>query len=214
MLCTESILDFFFPKLCIVCGENKNHLCVKCEKNISLAKRDLPNWIFAKYDYKDKYIRKLMFKLKYFHTRDIADELAKYSSDYLKNRVEKSLKYTLVPIPITTDREKNRGYNQAKLIAIGLTKMNQNFEMLEILNRVKETKKLNKISTREERQVELMDAFAIDDIKSIHLPDKETLHIILIDDIATTGASLYSARKTLIESGFKKENILAFTLAH
>ena len=172
MLCTESLLDFFFPKLCIVCGENKNHLCAKCEKNISLAKRDLPDWIFAKYNYKDKYIRKLMFKLKYFHTRNIADEFAKYSFDYLENRVEKNLKYILVPIPITTDREKNRGYNQAKLIAIGLTKMNQNFEIMEILKRIKETKKLNKISTREERQIELEDAFALDDSKSIHLPSQ------------------------------------------
>ncbi len=214
MLCTECILNFFFPKLCIVCGQNKNHLCERCEKDIALSKKDLPDWIFAKYNYKDKCMRKLMFKLKYFHTKDIADELAIYSFDYLNSKIEKKLKYILVPVPITINRERNRGYNQARLIAIGLTKMNSNFQMLEILKRVKETKKLNKISTREERQIELEDAFLIDDTKNFDLLDKKSIKIILIDDIATTGASLYSARKTLVDSGYEKENILAFTIAH
>lgn len=214
MLCTEAILNFFFPKICITCGRNKSYLCEDCERKISLSPRGLPDWIFAKYSYKDKYIRKLMFKLKYFHVRDIADELAKYSAPYLQSKIEKDMHYILVPMPVTMNRKKSRGYNQAELITKSLTHMNPNFEMLEILKRVKETKKLNKIETREERQIELEDAFALDDSKSIHLPNKENLKIIIIDDIATTGASLYSARKTLIDSGFKKENILAFTIAH
>jgi ComF family protein len=210
MLYTEIILNFFFPKLCIGCDTYKNYLCENCEANLTLAKDNLPDWIYVKYNYKDENIKKLLFKLKYFHVKSIANELALYSYLYLVSKIEKDKDYILVPIPVTAKRHRDRGYNQSKLIADSLTRENRNLKVLEILKRVKETKKLNKIKTREERQIELEDAFAIDDSKSVSLNS----HIIIIDDIATTGASLYSARKTLIEYGFKKENILAFTIAH
>lgn len=210
MLYTEIILNFFFPKLCIGCDAHKNYLCKNCEENIALAKNDLPDWIFAKYNYKDENIKKLLFKLKYFHVKSIANELALYASPYLNSKLEKNKDYILIPIPVTAKRHRDRGYNQSKLIAVSLAKESSNLKVLEILKRIRETKKLNKIKTREERQIELEDAFAMDSSKSISLDS----HIIIIDDIATTGASLYSARKTLTEFGFKKDNILAFTIAH
>lgn len=217
MLYTETLLNFFFPKFCVSCNIEKTYLCVDCERHITLSKNDLPDWIYSKYSYKDENMRKLLFKLKYYHVREIANDLTTYSSKYLKDKLIPNTKYILVPIPVTPKRERDRGYNQSLLIADHLAKENNDFVVFNILKRVKETKQLNKIKTKEERHLELEDAFVINQEqydKLLMLKENSATKIIIIDDIATTGASLYSARKTLIESGFKKENILAFTIAH
>jgi len=212
MLYTK-ILNIIFPKFCISCSKINFHLCDECEQKIEINKDNLPDWIFAKYEYKNPTIKKLLFKLKYYHVKEIGLELGKYSKGFLESKINKDTEHILVPIPITNKRRNDRGYNQSMIIATGIE--DERIRITDLLNRVKETKKLNKIEQREERQNELEGAFEInEELARGFAARKLSIRIILIDDITTTGASMYSARKTLTDYGFKKENILGFAIAH
>ncbi len=89
MLYTK-ILNIIFPKFCISCSKLNFYLCEECESKVAVNKDNIPNWIFAKYEYKDIHIKKLLFKLKYYHVKEIGTELGKYSKSFLESKLDKN----------------------------------------------------------------------------------------------------------------------------
>jgi len=118
----------------------------------------------------------------------------------------------LMPIPLSRQRYKERGYNQAELICESLVDLDKdvNFKFEKnILIKPKETKHQARIHNRGERLKNIIGSFAIKNTEKNLLKNR---NIILIDDIITTGATLTEARKTLKKAGARK--IIAFTVAH
>ena len=117
----------------------------------------------------------------------------------------------LVPIPLSSNRFKKRGYNQAEILAKELSKK-FGFPCLNLLKRVRETKSqvgLNK----EKRKENISGAFEIIN----HLPagkaGKSSIinhNVVLVDDVLTTGATMSEACKVLKKSGAGKIWALAF----
>lgn len=111
----------------------------------------------------------------------------------------------LIPVPISKDRLRKRDYNQALLFALGINKENT----LDALERVKDTQRLFQTKHRDDRVRELADSFQV---KTKYIDTIKNKNILIVDDITTTGATLYELRKVLQKAGAKK--ISAFTLAH
>lgn len=125
----------------------------------------------------------------------------------------------LVPIPLYPNRLRKRGYNHAKLLSVGLSKK-LNLEMIEILKRTKETKSQFGLDLKK-RKGNVKGAFAI----SPSIPARHRLspqasagglvsqypNIFLVDDILTTGSTLFEAAKVLKRNGAKK--VWGLTLA-
>lgn len=113
-----------------------------------------------------------------------------------------------IPIPLHKKKLRKRGYNQAELLAKGLSK-HFNIPIVDCLQRVKETKTQVGLA-KEERAENIKDAFAI---KPAFLEQiRGFQQVFLIDDVATSGATLREAAKVLKKAGVK--SVWGLTLAH
>lgn len=197
---SKLILNIVFPKSCIFCGRHGVLLCSSCEAELQINTYPLPDWVHTRYSYKDERVRKIIFKIKYNHTPELATEMGEYCKEYIDTK-----DILLIPVPISKDRLRKRDYNQALLFALGINKENT----LDALERVKDTQRLFQTKHRDDRVRELADSFQV---KTKYIDTIKNKNILIVDDITTTGATLYELRKVLQKAGAKK--ISAFTLAH
>ena len=107
-------------------------------------------------------------------------------------------------VPLHKKRERKRGFNQSKIIANQLGK-ELGVEVLDILERSKNTRRLFELDEKE-RQQELKNVFKISkDIKNY-----TNKNIILIDDIFTTGSTVNEISKLLKLNGINEVYIFTF----
>jgi ComF family protein len=216
MLIFNTILNLVFPRFCLGCGQKGEDLCLKCLTNSPEAGRECARWIFPLYDYRHPPIRCAIRSLKYKNRRG----LARIFAEVLYNRILEELAdlaqlenfrdAILIPIPLSSRRLRERGFNQASLICEALAKMDreENFILEKrILIKPKNTEQQARIESRSQRLKNIIGSFGIKNPEKI-----KNRNIILVDDVITTGATLQEARKVLKESGARK--IIAFTLAH
>lgn len=212
----NTILDIVFPTYCVSCQKRGKQLCLKCISESPVAERESEKWIYPLYDYRHPPIKKSLWLLKYSGKKRLASIFAstlygaileELSDLSVMNNFTKPL---IIPIPISKQRHRERGYNQAELICreLIILDQNKNFQLeIDVLKKNHETIHQAKIKNRAERLKNLADSFIIKD------PEKtKNRNIILIDDITTTGATLNEAKKTLKKA--KARKVIAFTVAH
>lgn len=101
-----------------------------------------------------------------------------------------------VPVPLSATRLKERGYNQASLIAHEASKICGILFVDGVLMRTRDTLRQTEISDNAERSRNVSGAFKVaDDFVA------EGLKILLFDDVATTGNTLHEAATALYEAG-------------
>jgi len=196
-----------FPQTCFICRKSEGSLCKNCVSSLRRNVDSPHTYIHAIFSFKDDRVRKIIHAIKYYHRPDLVPPLVEkllqtLPKDYF---TEETL---LIPIPMSRFKRWMRGYNQAAQIAYAISEATGVPTHTDIL--VRRTKKINQVKTknRKERLNNQKGAFDIYSKTSL----LETKNIILIDDVATTGATLEEARKVLLRFGVKK--IQAITLAH
>ena len=194
-----------FPQVCGICGKiDRNALCKKCE--LQLRKLDeLENKFFDEVMYEFKYeglIRKLILDYKFNEKSYLYVTFVKF---LLKNKklFENIKKYdTIIPVPISYKRYKERGYNQSLLIAKEIA-VNTDLELLNnCLIKTKniiEQSKLNK----EDRAKNISGVYILQKKELI-----ENRKILLVDDIYTTGSTVNECSRMLRYGNPKKIGIL------
>lgn len=230
------ILDFVIPRFCVGCHKEHEIFCNECarvvyqtwancllcdSRNMTGAfcegscKKQAPQilknvyWV-GRYD---DTLKVAISQLKYRKRQELAKPLgaliAKKFSQYHNNFEPDH--YRIVPIPLHPDRQKERGFNQAELIAITLSKITNIEVEKDFLKKVVNTSAQAKTSNRIERMDNLRDAFVAktNDGSRTSIISKT---IILVDDVATTGATLFHASKALSNAGVK--NIVGIVVAH
>lgn len=211
----NAILDLIYPSYCLSCNKTGEEICKSCINKCSICENQNPEWIYSIYDYKDIKVKKAIWLLKYKNRKSLAEIFArilheKISEEISERMVLENFKNPiLIPIPLSSKREKERGYNQALLICKELEKLNENLFKVEknVLIKPKETTHQAHIKDRNQRLKNIVGSFAVKNPIKI-----KNQNIILIDDVTTTGATLSEAKKTLKQNGAKK--IIAFTIAH
>jgi ComF family protein len=221
------MLDVVFPTRCISCGKTGADLCITCLSDAPRAERESAKWIFPLYDYRHPTIKKSLWLLKYSGKKRLANVFAEnIYNEMLEELSELSVMENfnnaiLIPIPLSLERRRERGFNQAELICQELVKINNlrysvddklKFVLAKnILIKPKETEHQARIRDRSERLKNIIGSFAIKNPEQ-NAGLLKNKNIILIDDITTTGATLNEARRILKQSGARK--IIAFTVAH
>jgi len=168
------------------------------------------------FDYRHPPLKKALWLLKYRGKKRLANIFAEIMYGKILEELsdlaimQNFRDVIIIPIPLSALGLRERGYNQAELIAKKLSELdgNINFKIEKhILIKNKETKHQARIKNRNERLRNLSGAFAVKNELLI-----KNRNIILIDDITTTGATLNEAKKILKKAGTRK--IIAFTVAH
>lgn len=234
----DRILDLVYPPVCGICGKfNQDFLCKKCQKMLEaeakfkIDKVDNQEYFFENHLYIFKYegiIRKLILNYKFNEKSFLYKTFVNF---LLKNeKFFKILKSydTIIPVPVSSKRMDERGYNQSELIANDIVKQIAETSSEHILNCTLNTQKNNiqKIKfecitdcliknkniieqsklNKEQRQKNIQGVYI--------LKNKEKLinkKILLIDDIYTTGSTANECCKILQEAKPKKIDV--FTIA-
>ena len=215
----DTILNVIFPVYCVLCGKEGSDLCLECLSDSPPALRESADWIFPLFDYRHPPIKKSLWFLKYKNKKRLADIFAevmhgKIIEELSELSVMKNFRDpVLIPIPLSSKRYRERGYNQAELICKKLIEIEEknafnNFKLEKnVLIKIKETEHQVNIKDRRDRLKNLSDSFSVKNPEII-----KNKNIILIDDVLTTGATLTEAKKILKSFGAKK--VIAFTVAH
>ena len=205
------LINLFYPQVCPACGNlltyNEETVCISCryllpktlyEKN---PDNPLSQYFLGQVDFhavtaefffsKTGKVQQLLHQLKYQGNKDAGFFLGQQIGESIKNtELFQNIDY-LVPIPLHPKKEYLRGYNQSYIIAQGVEDKTKIPIIKDCLYRRVFTSTQTKKS-REERWENVKDIF---DIKNDNLLINK--HILLIDDVLTTGATLLAAGKVL-----------------
>lgn len=216
----ELLLNFFFPLQCVSCGrllaaDNKGRVCGDCWSRIIYLNRPIDVrlsleeiWSVAVYD---GVLRELIHQFKYKEKKYLANPLGKLLVDFVEEYLEEEGFDYIIPIPLEKARQKKRGYNQAELLARVLGEAVNKPILTNLVKRRKKTKPqfgLNK----EERFENLSGAFKISKSGKEDVPTITGMTVLLLDDLATTGATLDECAKALKRAGVSE--VYALVLAH
>lgn len=206
------LLNLIYPPICGICGKlNSNFICNKCRKQLEkqaefkIEKKAKSNYYFEEHLYIFKYqgmIRKIIINYKFNEKSYLYKTIVNF---LLKNEKFFSILETydtILAVPISKKRKKERGYNQSELIARELAKelaKEYNNQCLFKTRNIIEQSKLNK----EERQKNIQGVYELRN--SNLLQDKK---ILLIDDIYTTGSTVNECCKILGQAKPKKLDVL------
>lgn len=155
--------------------------------------------IYAACDYEGR-LRRCLIELKFYGQTGLARPLASILVRALRNlRIDPDV---VAAVPLHPARLRERGYNQAGLLAAYCASQLGRADISKILLRVKNTQRQSEQVNRTARLDNLQGAFCLDSSK-IRQIEKQLLnrHILLIDDVLTTGATMLEAAKPLLEQG-------------
>ena len=197
--------------MCGKCGKpNKNWLCNKCKKelkkyfNMQIDKYGQPK-NFDEHIYLFKYeatIREEIIKYKFQEKSYKYKMLTKIILSE-KNTCDKIEEYDIIlPVPISKERKKQRGYNQSELIAREISK---NLKIEYEKNALKKQKNTvaQSLLNKEQREENARGAYTLKNAKKI-----QNKKILLLDDIFTTGSTVGECCRILRSANPQKIGVL------
>lgn len=206
-------VSLLFPKLCAACRETlvagEDVLCTDCRFNLPYTNfHSQPDNIVARqfwgkikveaayalfYFTKGGMVQNLMHELKYNGQQQVGNLVGNIAGGQLiQNDIFKTVDY-IIPVPLHKKRMRKRGYNQSACFAEGLAaKLNTTVEIDNLL-RVRATETQTHKS-RFARFQNMQEVFMVRNPET--LKDK---HILLVDDVITTGSTLEACGAKLLE---------------
>ena len=137
--------------------------------------------------------QQLIHQLKYKGNREIGIHLGKMFGSQLNNSPLFQSVEAIVPVPLHPIKEHKRGYNQSQLIGEGMASRMEARDISDVLFRKIHTSSQTKKS-RYERWKNVKDIFEIRNTRQL-----EGKHVLLVDDVITTGATLEACGSKLLE---------------
>jgi ComF family protein len=217
---TGCLSDVLFPPHCIVCDsglyQGETDVCAACLSTLPLVHDDYspdslylrlsielrPSfvWAYLLFDSKNK-TQKILHAIKYGDAPDVAVRLAMIWTDRIKESMDAANIDLIVPIPLHKSKMRKRGYNQATKIAEGI----QQIMLLPIEERVLYRKRNLFVQARSKRTKRFENVKLVYAIRNI---DKiQGKHILLVDDVLTTGATLEACGMLLKNAGASKVSV-------
>ncbi|MGQ9620219.1 MAG: ComF family protein [Bacteroidales bacterium] len=223
----DDFLSLLFPRICYGCGEhllrNENLLCTTCY--ISIPRTDFhlrednsvaqlfwgrcrveKSAAFSYYT-KGSRIRKIIHALKYRGVKELGNIMGRIYAGQLKDSGFFQGIDVIVPVPLHPSKQKKRGYNQSECICEGIS---------EVTGLPTDTSTLRRISfsgtqtnrSRYDRWLNVEGIFGINDYETLR-----GKHILLVDDVITTGSTVESCVNELLKIENVKVSVIAIAWA-
>lgn len=216
----DFLLDIVFPRFCVSCGKMGKYLCPNCLGKIEFFRFEVCPYcelqspyglthprcqkskgidgMFVLAHYRGP-IRKAIQTIKYQGGFVVCEELSGLISEKFHQKFDFDF---FVPVPLSKKRLHDRGFNQAEKLANNLSGANAILKkpVANLLIRTKDTKPQFDLDY-EDRKHNVKDAFMIS--PGTHGPISKT-SICLVDDVATTGSTIFECAKALKLAGAKK----------
>jgi competence protein ComFC len=231
----DDFKEFLSPSACLCCGRERDFpdplLCPDCQKNLMLKNpgggpicpfcarpvgtksscelcrgpQPLDLYFWGIYD--DE-LKECLLQFKFHGALELGKRLSEMAASSMGERLTENKYDLIIPIPLHKARERERRFNQSEFIARYLSKgLNLNLSS-EILLRIKATHQQAKLAEKD-RWNNVADAFVLANNSGETLNGK---NVLLVDDIVTTGATVYEASRPLLKAGVKRLDI--FSLAY
>ena len=233
----QPLAEVFFPRSCLHCGDavecsDYQFLCSACSRELFFSKPptcstcgypflgmlagprvcphcaeldplfDQGKTLFLTKGPARSIIHVLKYQYGFYALEDVKAMIAK--APYYKNYFDGGI---LVPVPLHSTKERERGFNQSLMIARSLSEATAARDLQKLLVRTKYTQTQTQLS-RATRHQNVKNAFALAS-DAVVIPNQT---YILIDDVFTTGSTLNSCAAVLLEAGATQ--IKVATLGH
>lgn len=200
----KDFISLFYPEVCITCGEGlaekEEFICTSCFYKLPRTEyhNNPANTLYkvfygraeikaaTAYCYYSKggMVQDLVHEIKYNGKRELGTCFGKWYGAELKNVSPFSELDYIIPVPLHPKKLKRRGYNQSACFAEGLSKAMNVPVLPDGLKRLKDTEtQTNK--SRFDRWENVKDVFSVDNKQQL-----QNKHVLLVDDIITTGATM------------------------
>jgi len=222
----DDMFSLLYPRICLACGKNiRSHeeaICLACQYKMPKTNfhQDRENpfterfWGRVRvncgssfyYFGKGGKVQQLIHNLKYNHKPEIGIRLGHLYGKTLGKSLFFRQADVIVPVPLHPIKKRTRGYNQSAKFAEGLSESMQ-IPWSEALIRTEMTETQTK-KDRLARFENVKDAFEIADSKFV--ADK---HILLVDDVITTGATIEACALKILEIPGTKVSVVTIAFA-
>ncbi|MEN0049421.1 MAG: ComF family protein [Bacteroidota bacterium] len=209
----DGFIGLFYPRLCLACRETptiKGELtCIRCQYELEIddAYLEKENEITRRfwgripleagatmyYFNKGGKVRTLIHQLKYHNQYQIGVEFGKVFGKKLIQTTHFQAIDCIVPVPLHPKKERKRGYNQSEAIAKGLSETMLKPYFADGVKRTLHLKSLTK-KNRDERFKSIENAYEVKKAKRL-----KGKHILLVDDVLTTGATMEACARKILE---------------
>ena len=224
---SSPVFHLMFPHICIGCGsdilDQDNFLCLECindlpHTNYAQHANNPAEKIFwgrvtvsaamsAFYFTKVSIVQNLIHEFKYKGNK----EIGRYLGNMIGESIMKSNRFKdisiIIPLPLFIEKEKRRGYNQAKILCDGVS---------EIMGIQMETNNVVRIIDTESqtKKKRIQRWKNVDRTFRVLYPDAlEGQHILLVDDVITTGSTLEACASEILKVKNTKVSIAALAMA-
>lgn len=223
----KALINLFFPEVCYAClnllGDNEDTICVDCRNDLPVTNFHFENndtvkkvlygrvkieHATALFRFEKKgLVQQLIHGLKYKNYENIGFILGNWLGNELREIDDYNSIDIVIPVPLHKKKLKKRGYNQVakfgQQISRALNTEYRDDVLVKITNNKSQSKK-----GRLARWINSEELFAIKNIESI-----ENKHILLVDDIITTGATLEACSNVLNQAKNVKISIATMAIA-
>lgn len=223
----DDFISLIYPEICLGCNnpllKHEQCICSICQFHITKTNHfktkdnNLQKLFWGKiqlnhaaalYEFvKDSPLQKMIHALKYEENKEVGIYLGKQiayeigESEFLKN-----IDY-IIAVPLHPKKEKLRGYNQSMCIAKGIQEIMKTEIDSTTLQRTVDTESQTK-KNKYSRWVNVGEVFQIADVEKL-----KNKHILVIDDVVTTGSTLESFAHTLQQIKGIKVSIVTIAIA-
>ena len=224
----KPLFNLIYPKICYACGDaiqgKREHICISCVANLSFLKiQDFENnpiqqlfWgrvhfekatAFAKFENNGR-LQNLLHALKYKGVKEVGTTLGELAALDIGTTNFFDDIDVILPVPIHKKKRKKRGYNQSQYIADGI----RNITELPIDSSSIRKEVHTESQTRKQRYERFKNT-----TKTFTLLNKDKLkdqHILLIDDVVTTGSTLEACASVLLKIRNVKLSLLTIAATY
>lgn len=218
------LLDVITPRFCAICGDrltfSESLLCARCHLHLPYTHFETTPYdnrvarlfwgqfpvervVPFIYFYPHSESSQIIYSMKYYGQPEIGEKLGIIMGRRLSEKGFFDGIDAIIPVPLTRRRQWQRGYNQSMEIARGLHEVTG----LPIWNKVVRRTKFSASQTGKkgwERKVNVEGRFALRDGERIR-----GRHVLLVDDIITTGSTIISCAQALCEAGDVRISVLS-----
>jgi len=224
----NDFISLIFPQICVSCGKSlyksENSICMSCAYHLPKTNYHTDNanpvakifWgrtlIFSASAYysfgKGSKVQQLIHQLKYRGQKDIGVTIGKFYGHDLRKSESFNTVEMVIPVPLHPKKKKKRGYNQSEFFAQGLAESMKVSTDFTTLYRAFESE----TQTKKSRFSRWKNVETVFKLRADH--GLEGKHILLVDDVITTGATLEACAQMLLAIPDVKVSIATIAYAN